>query len=61
MTILATFQFESDKRYYKYFTYCSGTRSEQAREFEYHQLLDEANRYAHDIAAKLIDIEIING
>lgn len=61
MTIQATFQFESDKRYYKYFTYCSGVKDEKAREYEYHSLLEEANRYGHDIGAKLIDVSIING
>lgn len=61
MTIQATFQFESEKRYYKYFTYCIGVKNEKAREFEYHQLLEEANRYGHDIGAKLIDVSIING
>lgn len=61
MTILAVFQFESDKRYYKSFTYCSGVKNEKAREFEYHQLLEEANKHGHDIGAKLIDVNIING
>lgn len=61
MTILAAFQFENDKRYYKSFTYCSGVKNEKAREFEYHQLLDEANKHGHDIGAKLIDVNIING
>lgn len=61
MTIQATFQFESDKRCYKYFTYCSGVKDEKAREYEYHNLLEEANRYGHDIGAKLIDVSIING
>lgn len=61
MTIQATFQFESDKRCNKYFTYCSGVKNEKAREYEYHQLLEEANRYGHDIGAKLIDVRIING
>ena len=61
MTIQATFQFESDKRSYKYFTYCSGVKDEKAREYEYHNLLEEANRYGHDIGAKLIDVSIING
>jgi len=60
MTIQATFQFESGKRYYKYFTYCSGVKNEKAREFEYQQLLEEANRHGHDIGAKLIDVNIIN-
>lgn len=61
MTILATFQFESNKRYYKYFTYCTGVKNEKAREYEYNQLLEEANRHGHDIGAKLIDVQIING
>jgi hypothetical protein len=61
MTIQATFQFESAKRLYKYFTYCSGVKDEKAREYEYHNLLEEANRYGHDIGAKLIDVRIING
>lgn len=61
MTILAMFTFESGKHYYKYFTYCSGVKNEKAREFEYHQVLEEANRYGHDIGAKLIDVNIING
>ena len=61
MTIQATFQFESDKRCYKYFTYCSGVKNEKAREFEYHQLLEAANKYGHDIGAKLIAVSIING
>lgn len=60
MTILATFLFESGKHYYKSFTYCSGVKNEKAREFEYHQLLEEANRHGHDIGAKLIDVNIIN-
>ena len=29
MTILATFQFESGKRYYKCFTYCCGVKNEK--------------------------------
>lgn len=61
MTIQATFQFESGTRYYEYFTYCSGVRNEKARDYEYHQLLEEAKRHGHDIGAKLIDITIING
>lgn len=61
MTILATFQFETDKRYYKSFTYYSGVKNEKAREFEYHQLLEEANKHGHDIGAKLVDVNIING
>ena len=61
MTIQATFKFESGQRYYNYFTYCSGVKNEKAREYEYHQLLIEANRYGHDIGAKLIDVTIING
>ena len=61
MTIRATFQFESGQRNYKYFTYCCGVKNEKAREFEYHQVLEEANRYGHDIGAKLIDVSIING
>lgn len=61
MTIQATFKFESGQRYYKYFTYCSGVRNEKVRDFEYHQLIEEANRYGHDIGAKLIDVTIING
>lgn len=61
MTIMATFQFESGKRYYKFFTYCSGVKNEKAREYEYHSLLEDANRHGHDIGAKLIDVTIING
>lgn len=61
MTILATFQFESDKRYYKSFTYCSGVKNEKAREYEYHKLLEDANKYGHDIGGKLIAVSIING
>lgn len=61
MTIQATFQFESNKRYYKYFTFCSGVKNEEARKYEYHSLLEEANRHGHDIGAKLIDVTIING
>lgn len=61
MTIQATFQFESGKRYYKYFTYCSVVKNEEAREYEYHSLIEEANRHGHDIGAKLIDVTIING
>lgn len=61
MTILATFKFENDKRYYKSFTYCSGVKNEKAREYEYHQLLEEANKYGHYIGAKLVDVNIING
>ena len=61
MTIRATFQFEEDKRYYKTFTYCCGVKNDKAKEFEYQQLLEEANRHGHDIGAKLIDIEIIYG
>lgn len=61
MTIQAIFQYESGNRLYKYFTYCSGVKNEKSREFEYHQLLQEANRYGHDIGAKLIDVAIING
>lgn len=55
------FQYENGNRLYKYFTYCSGVKNEKAREFEYHQLLEEANRYGHDIGAKLKDVNIING
>lgn len=61
MTILATFQFENDKRSYKSFTYFSGVKNEKAREYEFHQLLEDANKYGHDIGAKLIDVSIING
>lgn len=61
MTIQATFLFESGKHYYKYFTYCSGVKNEKAREFEYPQLLEIANIHGHDIGAKLIDVNIING
>lgn len=61
MTIQATFQFESGQRYYKYFTYCSGVKNEKAREYEYHSLLEDANRHGHDIGAKLIVVTIING
>lgn len=61
MTIQATFQFESGQRYYKHFTYCSGVKNEEAREYEYHSLIEEANRHGHDIGAKLIDVTIING
>lgn len=61
MTIQATFQFESGKRYYKYFTYESNFNIEKAREYEFYQLLEDANRYGHDIGAKLIDVNIING
>ena len=61
MTIQATFEFESGKRYYKYFTYSTGFKDEKAREYEYHSLLEGANRYGHDIGAKLIDVAIING
>ena len=60
MTIQATFKFESGKRYYKYFTYCSGVKNEETREYEYHSLLEEANRHGHDIGAKLVDVAIIN-
>lgn len=61
MTIQAKFQFESGTHYYKYFTYNSGVKNEKAREFEYHQLLEEAIRYGRDIGAKLKDVSIING
>ena len=61
MTIQAMFEFESGTHYYKYFTYCSGVKNEKAREYEYHQLLNEANKHGHDIGAKLIDVNIING
>ena len=61
MTIQAMFKFESGKHYYKYFTYRSGANNEKAREYEYHQLLEEANRHGHDVGAKLIYVTIING
>ena len=61
MTIQAIFKFESGQRYYKYFTYCSGVKNEEAREYEYHSLLEKANKHGHDIGAKLIDVSIING
>lgn len=61
MTIQATFQFESAKRCYKYFTYCSGVKDEKAREFEYNQLIKIAIKHGHDIGSKLKDVSIING
>lgn len=61
MTIQATFQFEDGKRCYKYFTYCSGVKNEEAREYEYNSLLEIAIQHGRDIGAKLKDVSIING
>ena len=61
MTAMCTFTYEDDYRHYKWFTYNSGSMDEKAREFEYHQILQDAEIYSHEINAKLTDVEIIYG
>ena len=61
MTAMCTFQYEDELRHYKWFTYNSGYTDDKAREFEYQQILNDAENYSHEINAKLIDVEIIYG